>query len=126
MIMKKRILAMMMVLTLLVSGMAAGQTASAEEITLWAVMGKFTLSQKKIVTNGKLVTYDNETQEQKVMKKKKRTFKVTSATIFGRGEEDHIKEMKNTKATIKEINKKSKIVYIQFKGNKLTTLVYKK
>ncbi|MCI7062956.1 MAG: hypothetical protein MR965_12295 [Lachnospiraceae bacterium] len=124
--MKKRILAMMMVLTLLVSGMAAGQTASAEEITLWAVMGKFTLSQKKIVTNGKLVTYDNETQEQKVMKKKKRTFKVTSATIFGRGEEDHIKEMKNTKATIKEINKKSKIVYIQFKGNKLTTLVYKK
>lgn len=124
--MKKRILAMMMVLTLLVSGMAAGQTASAEEITLWAVMGKFTLSQKKIVTNGKLVTYDTETQEQKVMKKKKRTFKVTSATIFGRGEEDHIKEMKNTKATIKEINKKSKIVYIQFKGNKLTTLVYKK
>ena len=50
--------------------------ASAEQTDIWQVNGKYTLTKKKLVTYCALYSADSG------MKKKKRTFKITSATKF--------------------------------------------
>ena len=58
------------------TAVAPSVPASAEQTDIWQVNGKYTLTKKKLVTYCALEGADSR------MKKKKRTFKITSATKF--------------------------------------------
>lgn len=90
------------------------QKTSAASGTLWQVDGKYTLSKKKLVTYCALYSAASE------MKKKKRTFKITSSTKFIHVNKN-FKRKKVKKSEIgKYIKKIKKAPYFQFKFKKGT------
>lgn len=85
------------------------QKTSAESVNIWQVNGKYTLSKKKLVTYCALYSAASE------MKKKKRTFKITSSTKFIHVNKN-FKRKKVKKSEIgKYIKKIKKASYFQFK-----------
>ena len=73
----KKIISFVMVLAIVAAtAVAPSVPASAEQTDIWQVNGKYTLTKKKLVTYCALEGADSR------MKKKKRTFKITSATKF--------------------------------------------
>ena len=73
----KKIISFVMVLAIVAAtAVAPSVPASAEQTDIWQVNGKYTLTKKKLVTYCALYSADSG------MKKKKRTFKITSATKF--------------------------------------------
>lgn len=93
---------------------------SAERSDVWQVNGKYTLTKKKLVTYCELYSADSS------MKKKKRTFKITSATKFIHVAPDcNHKKIKKSQIS-KYIKKIKKSPYFQFcyKKGKVTELYY--
>ena len=73
----KKIISFVMVLAIVAAtAVAPSVPASAEQTDIWQVNGKYTLTKKKLVTYCALYSADSG------MKKKKRTFKITSATKY--------------------------------------------
>ena len=81
-------------------------------LTIWQVNGKYTLTKKKLVTYCALYSADSG------MKKKKRTFKITSATKFIHVTPSYNKKKIKKSQIGKYIKKIKKSSYFQFKFKK--------
>lgn len=121
MINMKKVISFVMILAIVTAtAVAPSVPASAERTDIWQVNGKYTLTKKKLVTYCALESADSG------MKKKKRTFKITSSTKF-----IHVTPSCNHKKIKKSqigkyIKKIKKSSYFQFcfKKGKVTELYY--
>ena len=108
--MKKLISFVMILAIVAATAVVPSVPASAEQTDIWQVNGKYTLTKKKLVTYCALYSADSG------MKKKKRTFKITSATKFIHVTPSYNKKKKSQIGKyIKKIKKSS---YFQFKFKK--------
>ena len=114
--MKKLISFVMILAIVAATAVVPSVPASAEQTDIWQVNGKYTLTKKKLVTYCALYSADSG------MKKKKRTFKITSATKFIHVTPSYNKK-KIKKSQIKKI-KKSSYFQFKFKKGKVTEIHY--
>ena len=110
--MKKLISFVMILVIVAATAVVPSVPASAEQTDIWQVNGKYTLTKKKLVTYCALYSADSG------MKKKKRTFKITSATKFIHVTPSYNKKKIKKSQIGKYIKKIKKSSYFQFKFKK--------
>lgn len=117
----KKVVSFVMIFAFIVAtAVVSAVPVSADSVGIWQVNGKYALTKKKLVTYCTLNGADSS------LKKKKRTFKITSATKFIHVTPncDH-KKIKKSQIG-KYIKKIKKSPYFQFcyKNGKVTELYY--
>lgn len=121
--MKDKIICSIMLICLVCSSIFAAPsiTANAEDLDVYQVNGKYTITAKKLVTYCELFTADRD------FPAKKRTYQITAKTKIQKVNKDYTKttvSKAKAKQLIRKWNKKNVTIQFKKKGNKITYIWY--